>query len=220
MRKLSKSVIGFFVGLLTVTCLLTIYQSMSEAKVSEDIKRESEKQKENMRLENSPLIDFVALSPHADFPRDGSVEKITIHHTAGVLSLEDMGRIFTDRDRDASANYGIDIDGNVGLFVEEKNRAYSSSNPDNDNKSITIEVSNNKEDAEWTVSQESYNALLDLCEDICRRYEIKQLNFTGDETGNLTMHCMYSNTTCPGPYLKGRMSDIANSVNRRLRKED
>lgn len=59
-------------------------------------------------------------------------------------------------------------------------------------------------------------SLIDLCVDICKRNGIQRLNFTGDKTGNLTMHCYFKSTLCPGPYLKSKFPYIAREVNKRL----
>lgn len=166
---------------------------------------------------NSPLTDYVFLSPNADFPRAGQIQKITVHHMAGDLALEALGEEFSDRDRRASANYGIDSSGRIGLFVEERDRAWTSSSKENDDQAVTIEVANDEIGGEWHVSDASYEALLTLCVDICERNGIEELVFTGDREGNLTLHKMFSDKTeCPGPYLESRMEDIAQEVNRRL----
>lgn len=166
---------------------------------------------------NSPMTDYVYLSPNAAFPREDGIRKLTIHHMAGDLSLEQLGEIFAQRDRRASANYAIDSAGRVGLYVEERDRAWTSSDPANDAQAVTIEVANDETGGDWHVSDAAYNALIDLCADICRRCGIGELRYTGDETGNLTLHSMfYSGTECPGPYLTGRMGEIASAVNERL----
>ena len=166
---------------------------------------------------NSPMTAYVYLSPNADFPRGDTIQKVTVHHMAGDLALEAVGASFAQRDRRASANYGIDGAGRVGLYVEECNRAWTSSNPANDSLAVTIEVANDEIGGEWHVSDAAYETLIDLCEDVCRRNGIEALRYTGDETGNLTLHSMFSSDTeCPGPYLTGRMEEIAAEVNSRL----
>lgn len=168
---------------------------------------------------NSPLTSYVHLSPNADFPREGAVSKITIHHMAGDLTLEELGASFSREDRRASSNYGIDSQGRVALYVEECNRAWTSSSRENDDQAVTIEVANEEMGGEWRVSDQAYESLLELCADICRRNDIPELRFTGDETGSLTLHSMFqSETECPGPYLERRMGEIAQAVNRQLEK--
>lgn len=166
---------------------------------------------------NSPLTQYVYLTANAAFPRERSIDTITIHHMAADLSLEDLGADFARADRRASANYGIDRNGGVGLFVEEANRAWTSSNVENDSRAVTIEVANDELGGSWHVSDESYQALIDLCVDICRRNGIQTLYYTGDAKGNLTIHKMFTDTECPGPYLESKMPAIADAVNSRLK---
>lgn len=169
---------------------------------------------------NSPLTDYVYLSPNADFPREDQIRKITIHHMADDIALERLGEVFAEQDRQASSNYAVDGQGRVALYVEEGNRAWTSSNPDNDHQAVTIEVANDEAGGNWHVSDTAYEALIDLCVDICRRNGIEELVYTGDETGNLTIHKMFNpDTVCPGPYLESRMPEIAAEVSRRLQKE-
>lgn len=166
---------------------------------------------------NSLLAEYVFLSPNADFPREGTIKKITIHHMAGDLSLENLGTSFSNKDRRASSNYAIDSQGRVALYVEEQNRAWTSSSPENDHQAVTIEVANDETGGDWHVSDASYKALLTLCTDICLRNGIETLMYTGDPEGNLTIHKMFSDKTeCPGPYLERKMPEIAEEVNRRL----
>lgn len=166
---------------------------------------------------NSPLTDYVYLSPNATFPREDEIRKITIHHMAMDLPLETLGETFAQRDRRASSNYAIDTNGYVGLYVEEENAAWTSSSSLNDNQAVTIEVANDETGGDWHVSDMAYDKLIDLCVDICERNGIAELNYTGDDTGNLTIHSMFNpDTECPGPYLKSKMSDIAEAVNSRL----
>lgn len=166
---------------------------------------------------NSPLTDYVYLTANASFPREEKIAKITIHHMAADLSIEEVGNLFADSGREASANYGIDSEGRIGLYVEEQNRAWTSSNSDNDARAVTIEVADEKIGENWHVSDQAYAALIELCTDICMRNGIGQLVFTGDAEGNLTMHKMFdSETECPGSYLESRMPEIAEMVNQRL----
>lgn len=169
---------------------------------------------------NSSLTEYVFLSPNADFPRGDVIRKLTIHHMAGNLTLEGLGESFSRQDRRASSNYAIDSQGRVGLYVEEANQAWTSRSPENDSQAVTIEVANDEIGGDWHVSDTAYERLIELCVDICRRNGIEELKYTGDETGNLTLHSMfYSGTECPGPYLKSRMEEIASEVNRRLHGE-
>lgn len=173
--------------------------------------------KEQVIAQNSPLTDYVFLTENADFPRTDPIEGITIHHMAGNLSLDGLGDKFSKRDAQASSNYAIDSDGDVALYVEEANRAWTSNDRDIDERTVTIEVANDELYGDWHVSDEAFEALVELCADICRRNGIERLNFTNDLSGNLYYHNMMDESTeCPGPYLTERMQDLADAVNERL----
>ena len=135
---------------------------------------------------------------------------------AGNISIERCGEIFASPTRKGSSNYGIGTDGRIGMYVEEKNRAWTSSNASNDNMAVTIEVANDMSGGNWHVSDKALSSLIDLCTDICKRNGIEKLNFTGDKNGNLTMHKYFAATACPGAYLESKFPYIANEVNKRL----
>lgn len=167
-------------------------------------------------MSNSKLVDYTKISPNSS-ARTGKISKITIHHMAGNLSVETCGNVFQNTSRQASSNYGIGTDGRVGLYVDESTRrAWTSSNRENDNVAVTIEVANDEIGGNWHVSDKALSKLIDLCVDICQRNGIKKLNFTGDKSGNLTMHKWFASTACPGPYLESKFPYIAQKVNERI----
>lgn len=166
-------------------------------------------------MSNSKLVSYTKISPNSS-ARTGKISKITIHHMAGNLSVESCGKVFETTERQASSNYGVGTDGRIGLYVDESRRAWTSSNRDNDNVAVTIEVANDGGAPDWHVSDKALEATISLCVDICQRNGIAKLNFTGDKSGNLTMHKYFSNTECPGKYLGGKFPYIAEEVNKRL----
>lgn len=141
--------------------------------------------------------------------------KITPHHMAGVLSAEQCGKIFQNASRNASANYGIGNDGKIACYVEEENRAWTSSSSSNDCQAITIEVSNSSTGGDWPISAAAWNSLVNLCVDICKRYGFK-LTYDGTPNGSLTRHNMFASTSCPGKYLQSRFQELADTVNAKL----
>ncbi len=174
-------------------------------------------------MTNSPLVSHKRISPnrsrgrvHATHNPKGVIDKITIHHVTGVLSIETLGNVFAPATRKASSNYGVGNDGRIGMYVEEKDRSWCTSSAANDYRAITIEVSNSKTGGNWPVSDKALQALINLCVDICKRNGIKKLNYTGNKSGNLTMHKWFSNTNCPGPYLESKFPYIAAEVNKIL----
>lgn len=141
--------------------------------------------------------------------------KITPHHMACKWSAETCARSFQVAGREASANYCIGSDGTIVANVDEESRAWTSSNYYNDCQAITIEVANETCAPNWTISTKAWNALVNLCVDICKRYNFR-LNYTGNASGSLTEHRMFASTSCPGPFLHDRMNQLAKEVNARL----
>lgn len=167
-------------------------------------------------MSNSNLVSHYRWSPNHSGKRNKPITKITIHHVAGVVSVETLGNIFAPTSRYASSQYGIGFDGRIGQYVDEANRAWTSGNADNDNQAVTIEVSNSATGGQWPVSDLVLDRLIDLCVDICKRNAIKVVTFTGDATGTLTLHKYFQQTSCPGPYLESKMTYIAQQINARL----
>lgn len=141
--------------------------------------------------------------------------KITPHHMAGKLTARQCGNIFANPNRQASSNYGIGYDGEIACYVDEENRAWTSSNRENDCQAITIEVANSANGGNWPISDAAWNSLVKLCVDICRRYNFR-LTYDGTKNGSLTRHDMFANTNCPGPTLGGRFKELADTVNAQL----
>lgn len=61
-----------------------------------------------------------------------------------------------------------------------------------------------------------YKPRLQSVDNICHRNGMAKLEYTGDKNGSLTMHCFYTATACPGPYLKSKFAEIAKTVTARL----
>lgn len=167
-------------------------------------------------MSNSSLVTYTRISPNKTVMSNKKNTHIVIHHMAGNLSVEECGAVFAPSSRQASSNYGVDGKGNVGLYVEEKDRSWATANREIDSKAVTIEVANDQIGGNWHVSDTALNKTIELCVDICKRNNIKKLVFTGDKSGNLHAHKWYASTDCPGPYLYSKFSYIANEVNKKL----
>lgn len=165
----------------------------------------------------SSLATLHMWSPNHYNGRKYSITKLTIHHVAGKLKAATIGNIFLNPSRKASSTYGIGYDGEIAQYVDEADAPWTSSNYDNDNRAITFEVSNSATGGDWPVSDAALESLIKLCVDCVQRNPgIKEINFTGDKTGNLTMHKWFAATACPGPYLESKFQYIAEEINRRL----
>lgn len=170
-------------------------------------------------MSNSILVTYTKISP-TTYGYRGTPTKITIHHGAGNFDLINVGDMFANPGRGASANYCIDSVGDISLNLPEDYAPCTSSSWSNDWKAVTIEVANDGGDPDWHISDKALNSLIELCTDICKRNHISKLNYTGDATGNLTRHNMFTATTCPGPYLQSKFPYITEKVNQKLQEDE
>lgn len=173
-------------------------------------------------MSNSPLVSFTQISPAKNSPRKSKIDTITIHCYVGQVTVERMGRGFCAENSRTSCNYGIGYDGRIGMYVEEKDRSWCSSNKANDHRAITIEVASDS-DHPYAVRDAAYKSLINLLEDICRRNGIKELKWKADkkligkvDQQNMTVHRWFADKACPGQYLYSRHGQIAEEVNKRL----
>lgn len=162
-------------------------------------------------MSKSSLTQIVVPADEGNYTkgRSGrSIEAITIHHMAGRLTAEQCGKIFQQVGRYGSSHYGVGYDGSIANYVDEEDTAWTNSNWDSNCKSITIEVSDN--DNSWYVNDTTLNALIKLVADIAKRRELGTL-VPGKK---LTWHSMFTDTTCPGDYLRSKMQYIADEANK------
>lgn len=182
--------------------------------------------KEDATMSNSSLVSYTKLSPNHSGQRTMKIDRITPHCVVGQCSVETLGNIFAPESRQASSNYGIGVDGRIGMYVEEKNRSWCSSSNANDQRAVTIECASDTE-APYAFKDVVYNKLVDLCVDICKRNGKTKLLWLGDKTKTLnytpaanemvlTVHRWFANKSCPGDWMYSRMSDLANKVTAKL----
>lgn len=182
--------------------------------------------KEENAMSNSSLVSYTKLSPNHSGQRTMKIDRITPHCVVGQCSVEVLGNVFAPASRQASSNYGIGVDGRVGMYVEEKNRSWCSSSSANDQRAVTIECASDTE-APYAFKDVVYNKLIDLCVDICKRNGKTKLLWFGDKTKTLnytpasnemvlTVHRWFANKSCPGDWMYSRMGDLANKVTAKL----
>ena len=182
-----------------------------------------------MAYTNSPLVSYTKLSPNHSGQRTHSIDRITPHCVVGQCSVETLGNIFLPTSRQASSNYGIGVDGRVGMYVEERNRSWCSSSAANDQRAVTIECASDNSEP-YAFRDVVYQRLIELCTDICRRNGKTKLLWLGDKAKTLsytpksdemvlTVHRWFANKSCPGNWMYARMGDLASKVTAALGSE-
>jgi LysM repeat protein len=177
-------------------------------------------------MSNSSLVSYTKLSPNHSGQRTHAIDRITPHCVVGQCSVETLGNIFLPTSKEASCNYGIGADGRVLLCVEEKNRSWCSSSPENDQRAVTIECASDTTDP-YAFKDVVYQKLVALCVDICKRNGKKKLLWLGDKTKTLnyapksdemvlTVHRWFAKKSCPGDWMYARMGDLASKVTAQL----
>lgn len=176
-------------------------------------------------MSNSPYVSYKKISPHRNSPRNHAIDRISIHCVVGQVTMQSLGEIF--QTKAASSNYGVDRDGHVGMYVEEKDRSWCSDSPENDHRAVTIETASDVSEP-YAVNAAAYATLLNLCADICKRNGKKKLLWLGSKEKTLaytpkademvlTVHRWFNaGKSCPGTYLYERQGAIAAEVTRRL----
>lgn len=177
-------------------------------------------------MSNSPLVDYVKISPNKTVNRTAKIDRITPHCVVGQATVERLGDVFAPVEKEASANYGIGLDGRIGMYVEEKDRSWCSCSAENDHRAVTIECASDAF-APYAFKDVVYESLIELCADICRRNGKTKLLWFGDKNKTLsykpkddemvlTVHRWFFNKSCPGNWMYSRMGDLAEKVTAKL----
>lgn len=174
-----------------------------------------------MKMSNSPLVVYTKLSQNHSGLRTHVIDTITPHCVVGQLSLQTLGNIFAPGAL-VSSNYGIDAQGRVGMYVEEKNRSWCSSSNVNDQRAVTIEIASETVHP-YKITNAAMDGLIKLSADICKRNGIPKLLWKADKNligkvdqQNISVHRWFANKSCPGDYIYGRLGEVASEVNKIL----
>lgn len=175
-----------------------------------------------MEYTNSQLVEFTQLSPYNSGRRTHAIDRITPHCVVGQITAKALGEWFSGNNRQASSNYGIGLNGEVGMYCPESVRSWCSSSPENDQRAVTIECASDKTHP-YAFRDVVYQRLVALCADICRRNGKTKLLWIPDKAKALayqpaedemllTVHRWFLDTVCPGEWLMQRMGDLAEQV--------
>lgn len=177
-------------------------------------------------MSNSAMVSCIMLSPNNSGPRTHNIDRITPHCVVGQVTVQSLGAMFLPTSKGASSNYGIGVDGAIGMYVDEGNRSWCSSSKANDQRAVTIECASDLTDP-YAFNSVVYDRLIALCVDICRRNGKTKLIWIGDKTKSLayepkagemllTVHRWFANKSCPGDWMYARMGDLAAKVTAQL----
>lgn len=179
-----------------------------------------------MGYTNSSMVAYTKLSPNHSGQRTHAIDRISPHCVVGQCTVEGLGDWFAKTSTQASSNYGIDKNGRVGMYVEEKNRSWCTSSNANDQRAITIECASDTTEP-YAMNSKVYDTLIKLCTDICKRNGKKKLLWFADKDKSLnyapksdemviTVHRWFANKSCPGNWLYARLGDVASKVTANL----
>lgn len=163
-------------------------------------------------MSNSSLVTIKVPAYEGNYTkgRTSRISEITIHHMSGKLTAKRCGELFQAVGRCGSSHYGIGYDGEIGLYVNECDTAWTNSNWESNCRAVTIETSNSQNKYPWAVSDKSLQSLIKLVADIAKRNNLGTLV----KGKNLTWHRMYAATDCPGDYLLSKMDYIVAEANK------
>lgn len=138
----------------------------------------------------------------------GAISGITIHHCAGIMTIDSLGALWQRVDRGGSSHYGVS-ETEIGQYVHEDDVAWTNGNWEANCRAVTIETSNSGGAPQWPVSHTTFQTLVTLVADIARRNNLGKLV----KGQNLTWHSMYAATACPGPYLSSKLQELVDKAN-------
>lgn len=177
-------------------------------------------------MSNSSLVAYTRISPNKTVNRKNAIDRISPHCVVGQVTAESLGNWFAQTAAEASSNYGIDKNGRVGMYVEEKDRSWCTSSAANDHRAITIECASDTTHP-YAFKDVVYKKLIELCVDICKRNGKTKLLWIADKNRALnynlasdemliTVHRWFATKACPGDWLYERLGDLAAKVTSQL----
>lgn len=174
-------------------------------------------------MSHSGLVSYFRQTKNCGSREGYKIKGFAIHCFVGQVTAQRGVDYFAETDRDASANYVIGYDGQIGCSVDDDLRSWCTSNGI-DKQLITIEMASEAVHP-YKVTDAAYKSLINLLVDRCQAYGIQKLMWREDReaarawdlsTQNLVVHRWFDNKACPGDYLYNLHYQIAEQVNARL----
>lgn len=169
----------------------------------------------------SPLVSYYNKSPNCESRNGKKIKGFAIHCFVGQVGMPRGVDVFKPTGKDASANYVIAYDGEIGCAVDDELRSWCTSSRI-DEQVLTIECASDSTHP-YAITDECYKALIRLLVDRCRAYDIKRLSFANDPDyasqlkldenyQNIVCHRWFASKACPGDYIFSRLGTIAAEV--------
>lgn len=125
--------------------------------------------------------------------RAHSIDRIVIHHNAGVRLTTQACRDLWNNSREASAHYQVEADGTIGQLVNDWDTAWHAANADINARSIGIEHANISGPPDWRISDRTVEEGAHLVAALCHAYSLGR-----PEWGkNVFPHSQFTSTSCP-----------------------
>lgn len=132
------------------------------------------------------------MNKHYTKGRNGrTIDKIVIHHNAGVLSIDDIWQVW--QSRQASAHYQVESGGAIGQLVNDWDTAWHAANAYVNETSIGIEVANSSGAPHWSITNTAVEEAAHLTAALHHGYSL------GRPRSGVTVryHREFTGTSCP-----------------------
>ncbi|WP_010541914.1 peptidoglycan recognition protein family protein [Dietzia alimentaria] len=142
--------------------------------------------------ENLEPDRYRLMNKHYSKGRNGrTIDKIVVHHNAGILSVDDIWQVW--QSRQASAHYQVESGGLIGQLVNDWDTAWHAANTYINESSIGIEVSNYTGPPGWKITDKAVEEAAHLIAALCRAYKLGRPN----PGTNIRYHREFTGTSCP-----------------------
>lgn len=177
-------------------------------------------------MANSPLVCYTKISPNTYGKRTHAIDTFVPHVIVGQCDVKRATDIFSGKGYKYSCTYAIGKEGGIGAVLPEEYASICTSSKAADERAITVECASDTY-APYKVTNAVLTSLINLCYDICIRYKKNKVVWIPDKAQNkayepkanelkISCHRFYANKSCPGDYIYGLESALAERVNQKL----
>ena len=125
--------------------------------------------------------------------RSRPIDRVVIHHNAGIRMTTEDCRDLWNNSREASAHYQVEADGTIGQLVHDKDTAWHAANTDINARSIGIEHANISGPPRWQISDQTVEEGAHLVAALCVGYKLGRPTWGKNVFG----HRDFASTSCP-----------------------